>query len=119
MQDPVMLSAARSPLDSSFDENAGAFWGALFDTTFTRFVTPQLVRTLYFIGALVAFIIAVGAVFVAFFESLWAGIWAAIFAPVWFISVLVILRIIGELSIIVFRIAQATMKTAENTTPKG
>lgn len=114
--DPITLSGARSPLDDSFDPGRGSFWAGLFDLGFTRFVTPKLVRTLYLLGMLVAIIIAVGAVFAALFESgFWAFLWTLIFAPVWLVVVFVILRIIGELAIVTFRIAQATMQTAENT----
>jgi Domain of unknown function (DUF4282) len=76
-----------------------------------------LVRTVYVLGMLIALIIAVGAVFVALFESgVWAFIWSLIFAPVWLAVVFVIMRVGLELVIVIFRIAQATLRTAENTT---
>jgi hypothetical protein len=100
--DPMMMMNARSPLDESFETGSGSFWAGLFDLSFTQFITPKLIRTLYLLGMLIALIIAVGAVLVAFFESgIWAGIWSLMFAPVWLV--------------VVFRIAQATMRTAENT----
>lgn len=96
-------------------DDGGTLWGRLFDMSFTRFVTPQLIKVLYILGMLVATIIAVGAVVVALTESFWAFIWALIFAPVWLAVVFVILRIVGEAAIILFRIAQASLDTAANT----
>jgi len=97
---------------------SGSFWGRLFDLSFTTFITPMLVRTLFILGLLIALIIAVGAVLVAFFESgLWAGIWALIWAPVWLVVVTVVLRVWLEIAVVFFRIAQASIETARNSQP--
>src|SRR5262245_34650537 len=65
--DPMMMMNARSPLDESFETGSGSFWASLFDLSFTHFITPKLIRTLYLLGMLIALIIAVGAVLVSFF----------------------------------------------------
>jgi hypothetical protein len=102
-------------MEATITPAEGDFWRGLFDMSFTLFITPQLIRVLYILGMLVAVIIAVGACIVALTESIWAFIWTLIFAPVWLAVVFVILRIIGELAIVVFRIAQASIVTAQNT----
>ena len=92
------------------------FLARLFDLSFSTFVTPMIIRALYLIGLIAAFAVGVIAVVVALFdEGIWAFIWAAIFAPVWFIVVAVILRVWLEIAIAIFRIAQASMATAQNT----
>lgn len=101
--------AQLSPIESSF-------WARLFDLSFTSFITPMIIRALYIIGLVVAFIAGVVAVVAALFDSgFWAFIWAAVFAPVWFIVTAVILRVWMEILIAVFRIAQASIETARNT----
>jgi len=101
-------------------ETSGNFLGRLFDLSFTTFITPMLVRALFILGLVVALIIAVGAVAVAFFESgIWAGIWALIWAPVWLLVVAVILRIWMEICIVLFRVAQASIEIARNTKPRA
>lgn len=96
------------------------FLARLFDMSFTSFVTPMIVRAIYLIGLITAFAVGVLAVFVALFdEGIWAFIWAAIFAPVWFLVVAVFLRVWLEIAIALFRIAQATIITAQNTSVKS
>jgi hypothetical protein len=116
--DPT-VAGMRTPYTEDLNvATGGSFWARLFDLSFTTFITPMLVRTLYILGLLIALIIAVGAVLVAFFESgIWAGIWALIWAPVWLVVVAVIMRVALEIAIVFFRVAQASIETARNTAP--
>src|SRR4051812_2820886 len=105
-------SMMRSYNDDIPVATTGSFWARLFDMSFTTFITPMLVRTIFILGLLIAAIIGVGAVLVAFFESgLWAGIWALIWAPVWMLVVIVIMRVWLEIAVVFFRIAQASIET--------
>jgi hypothetical protein len=105
-----------SPFASSDSPIEKGFVARLFDLSFTSFITPMIIRALYIIGLLVAFIAGVVAVVAALFDNgFWAFIWAAIFAPVWFVVTAVILRVWMEILIAIFRIAQATIETARNT----
>lgn len=102
-------SGQMSPIETGF-------WARLFDLSFTSFITPMIIRTLYVIGLFIAFVAGVIGVFVALFDNgFWAFIWAAVFAPVWFVVTAVILRVWMEILIAIFRIAQASIETARNT----
>ena len=57
------------------------FFGALFDFSFSEFVTTRLIRLLYGIGVVVGAVIAVGAILRGFGQSPGAGIAALIVAP--------------------------------------
>ena len=82
------------------------FLRALFDFSFSQFVTAQLVRLLYAIGVLVAAVFAIGAVLRGFGEGVGTGIVALIVAPLIFLVVVIIARVWLELIIVVFRIAE-------------
>jgi len=115
MYDPTTAMAARSPMEANLTSDEGEFWRRLFDLSFTTFITPQLIRVLYVLGMLIAVFIAVGGVFIALTESFWAFIWALVFTPVWLAVVFVLLRVSLEIAIVLFRTAQATIQTAQNT----
>lgn len=110
----MLDTAAEYP--SAEQVGGGNFMMRLLDLSFTTFVTPLIIRTIYIIGLVVAAIVAGLAVLAALFqEGFWAFIWALIFAPVWLLVVAIILRVVLEVTIAVFRIAQASIETAKNT----
>ena len=82
------------------------FLRALFDFSFSQFVTTRLVRLLYAIGVVLAVLFAVGAIIRGFSEGAGAGIAALIVAPLIFLLVVIIARVWLELVIVVFRIAE-------------
>jgi Domain of unknown function (DUF4282) len=82
------------------------FLRALFDFSFSQFVTTQLIRLLYVIGVLIAIVVTIGAIFRAFSESAGAGIVSLIVAPLIFLLVVIIARVWLEIIIVVFRMAE-------------
>jgi hypothetical protein len=86
------------------DENG--FFGALFDFSFSQFVTTRLVRLLYAIGVLVGAVFAMAAIARGFDAGAGAGVVALIVAPLIFLLVVIIARVWLELIIVVFRIAE-------------
>lgn len=82
------------------------FFRALFDFSFSQFVTTRLIRFLYAIGVLFAVVGAVSAIFAGFNESAGAGFAALIFSPLIFLLVVIVVRIYLEIVIVVFRIAE-------------
>src|SRR4028118_117507 len=82
------------------------FFRALFDFSFSQFVTTRLVRLLYAIGVVLAVVVAVGAIIGGFSESAGAGIAALIVAPLIFLLVVILARVQLEIIIVVFRIAE-------------
>lgn len=82
------------------------FLRALFDFSFSQFVTTRLIRFLYAIGVLVAALTAVSAIIAGFNESGGAGLAALIFSPILFLPIVIIARVYLEIVIVVFRIAE-------------
>ena len=69
------------------------FLRALFDFSFSQFVTTQLIRLLYAIGVLFALLTALGVIVRGFNESVGAGFVALIVAPLIFLLVVIVARV--------------------------
>ena len=82
------------------------FFRALFDFSFTEFVTTRLIRLLYGIGVLVGAVTAIVAIGRGFDAGSGAGIVALILAPLIFLLVVILARVWLEIIIVVFRIAE-------------
>jgi membrane protein YdbS with pleckstrin-like domain len=96
--------------------NQSSFFGTLFDFTFSQFVSETLVRVLYLVAIGLAVIAAIIAIIAAFFNyNLSVGISVLILAPLVLLVYIVIVRVIFEFVIVVFRIADHTRQIAENT----
>lgn len=93
----------------------GGFFAALFDLSFSKFVTTRIVTILYVLAILVAFFAAVFGVFTAFSTGLLQGIIGLVFAPVALVVYITIVRIWLEFVIVVFRIADHARQIADNT----
>lgn len=86
------------------------FFAALFDTTFTEFVIPKIIRILYIIGIIAAGLAALVMIISGFAQSTGAGIVALILSPVIFLVLVIGCRIYLEVIIVLFRIAENTRK---------
>ncbi len=86
---------------------AHGFFSALFDFSFSRFITVQMFPVLYGV-ILAATLIAAGYFTVeAFLSSWWRGLfYLLVAAPVGFITVATIARALMEFYVVVFRIAE-------------
>ncbi len=82
------------------------FLRALFDFSFSQFITTRLVRLLYGIGVLVAVVVTLGAIVAGFNESAGRGILTLIVAPLIFLLIVILARVQLEIIIVVFRIAE-------------
>ena len=82
------------------------FFRALFDFSFTEFVTTRLIRLLYGIGVVVGAASAALAIARGLQVGPGAGIVALIVAPLIFLLVVIIVRVWLEIIIVVFRIAE-------------
>lgn len=82
------------------------FLRALFDFSFSQFITTRLIRLLYAIGVVIAVVVALGAIARGFSEGAGAGIVALIVAPLIFLLVVILARVQLEIIIVVFRIAE-------------
>ena len=98
----------------SMAEGAG-FFASLFDFSFTEFITTKLIKFLYFLGMVVAGLMAV-ALIIGGFASHWAmGLLALVLSPLIFLLYVIAVRVWLELVIVVFRIAEHTAEIAKNT----
>jgi hypothetical protein len=82
------------------------FFSALFDFSFTSFVTSSIIRVLYVLATiglgLLAGVVLVGGLMAGGIQALFAFLWA----PLMFLLGLIYVRILLELVIVVFRIGE-------------
>ncbi len=83
---------------SSLWQQIRAVLDLVLDLSFKRFVTPHLVRMLYVLSLLAAFLYALSWLFHSW--------WGIIIAPVAFLLYLIIARVTVELILAIFRIAE-------------
>lgn len=89
------------------------FFGALFDLSFSEFVTTRLIKILYILLLIliaIGFIVAVISGLVTMFSrgGFLAGLLAIVFAPIGALVWVIMARVWMELIIVVFRIAENT-----------
>lgn len=82
------------------------FLRALFDFSFSTFVTTSFIRLVYGLGMLVITLIALVVIVFGFTRSAGFGILAIIGAFIGFIVLLTLFRIQLEIIVVVFRIAE-------------
>lgn len=92
------------------------FFAALFDFSFTEFITPKIVKVLYGIAVVLAGIAACGFILAGCQQGAGGGIVAIIVAPIVFLLYVIMARVWLEFIVAVFRIAENTRRMAE---PRG
>ncbi len=98
-------TAMHSGADAIVDSSAG-FLPALFDFSFTRFVTPKIVRFVYVLATVWAVLMYALIVIQQFTVSIWAGIIALVFGPVLVLIWLAFVRIALEFAISIVRMSE-------------
>jgi len=96
------------------------FFGALFDMSFSEFITTKLVKVLYI---LLLCLIGIGLVVAAFSGlatmfrrgGFLAGLVMVIAAPVVALVYVIVVRMWMEMTIVLFRIAENTAEIAKNS----
>lgn len=108
-------AAAAYAIPVTADEAKG-FVGALFDLSFTTFITTKLIRVLYVIAIVLASIYALMAIGYGFTMGGATGaIGALIISPLVFFAVVICARVYMELVIVIFRAAEHLAEIAKNT----
>lgn len=95
-------------------EQERGFFGSLFDFSFTSFVTTKIIKVLY--GLLIAGAVVFSLVLIvgSFSDSPGAGVFMLVIgAPLFFFIAVLYARVVLELIIVVFRIADHTAEIAE------
>jgi hypothetical protein len=109
-------SGAKSSRDESFHDKNTGFFSALFDFSFTQFVTSKTIRLLYGLSILLASLLAVFLI-IAGFSTHWGIGTLALFiiAPLAFLITVIYGRVFLEIIIVIFRIAEHTAHIAKTT----
>ena len=99
------------------------FFGTMFDLSFTHFVTIKLVKFLYVVGLLVGAIGAVIMIGAASRQGAAAAVGALVLAPLGFLLFAMYLRVMLEIMVVMFRIAEDIELIASRTSlapaPRG
>jgi hypothetical protein len=81
------------------------FFGALFDFSFSEFLTPKIIKILYALGLLLAAIGALVFIGAGFHRGAGVGVLFLIISPVVFLLSTLAVRVYMEILIVLFRIA--------------
>jgi hypothetical protein len=101
------LSRARAPKDVSYLKKVD-FLQTLFDFSFSRFVSPKMVKFLYSLSILFAALLALFFVGVGFKASMWLGIFALLIgAPLMLLLTVISSRVLLEMILAIFRMADS------------
>jgi len=90
-------------------------FSAIFDFSFKEFISIDLIKVLYVFAFLVAGLAMVGTILAGFSASFWWGLGSIIISPFVFFIIIFIARIGLETMVVLFRIAENTRETANNT----
>jgi len=104
---PMNAEPPSSSALSSLWQQIRAVLDLVLDLSFKRFVTPHLVRMLYVLSLLAAFMYALSWLFYSW--------WGIIIAPAAFLLYLIVARVTVELILAVFRIAERIAPMADDT----
>ena len=88
---------------------------ALTDLSFREFITPRIVRTLYFMSLIGAGLAALAWMFSGFKDGLVRGVFTLVTGPVAFLVYILTARVALEFMLAVFRIADNTEQLREKS----
>lgn len=93
---------------ASLGASGKGFLSRLFDTSFKEFMTPSILRVLFWLGVVIATLYALG-ILVTFIAGGGAGILIGlILAPIVFFIVVIMTRVYIELAAVLFKIEENT-----------
>lgn len=97
-------------------ETISRFIQSLFDVSFSRFITIDLIKVIYILNMVLAAGLALSVIASSFAYSFTAGVWALLFlGPVTALVYMIFVRLALELVIVIFRIADHAKVIAENS----
>jgi hypothetical protein len=97
----------------------GPIMRALFDMSFSKFVSLELVKLMYIAAIMLAVVATVTAIVAAFSNAFWAGVVSILIAPFILLIYIIGCRVSLELLIVLFRIADSAREISENTSILG
>jgi hypothetical protein len=99
--------------------DGGGFFGALFDFSFTRFVTEKIIMALYVLAIVLFIFVVIYGIVSAFSRGFLPGIISLVFSPIVLLVYIVVVRVWLEFIVVVFRIADHAQQIAVNTRKGG
>lgn len=106
-------SAAMS-LKEEFSQKGGGFFQALFDFSFTEFVTSKIIKLLYGLSIAFSALIALILIIIGFSAHVGLGVLTLlIVAPLIFLISVIYSRVLLEIIIVIFRIADHAAEIAK------
>ena len=103
---PTPTTANVQAAVQSVASDSSGFISALFDFTFTRFVTPMLVRFVYLLATVVLAVTWLTALISGFYANVGAGLFVLIIGPIIVIIYLALIRMTLEFYLSVVRMSQ-------------
>ncbi len=94
-------------------ETGKGFLGALFDFSFSEFITKKVIRILYIILVLFCGLGALFFIFAGFAQSVVSGLLFLIISPLIFLLYVILIRIALEIYLVIFQIGDHTREIAE------
>ncbi len=104
-------------MSDAFDRPPGL--GALFDLSFTRFLTVSVIKVIYILGIVLIALGWLGFVIAGFDIGFGYGVSAIIFGVIASVLNLLFLRVSLELIVVIFRIGENTSALARNAGASG
>ena len=80
----------------------------IFDLTFTKFVTPIVIKIAFIVVMVFGGLIWLAAIFGGFSSSVWGGIGGIVFGGLGFLMIVLLYRIMFELVMVIFAIKNNT-----------
>jgi len=96
-----------------------SFLNALFDFSFTEFVTPKIVKFIYILSMIIVGLGYISSLIGGFAQGVGAGIAALIVGAIVAILVLAYIRVVLEFFMVLFRIYENTHTMANQGYPGG
>jgi hypothetical protein len=113
--DPGGAASMVIPQSDAPITTAGGFFSALFDFSFSTFVTTRIIKVLYILSIVLAGLAALGLFFSLAFQGVGGVIGGIIVAPLLFLFYVILARVWMEIIIVLFRIAENTFEIARNS----
>lgn len=92
-----------------------SFISDLFDSSFSKLIAPKIVRTLYILGIFLSGLRALVPILNSLRQGPIVVLINLILAPLLFFAYIMTIRVLLEVMIAIFHIAENTGRTAENT----
>lgn len=98
-------------------QQAAGFFSALFDLSFSEFITTRLIKVLYILAIISIGLFSLVILVAGLSQGAGTGLLALILAAVLFLFYVILTRVWLELIIVVFRIAEYTREIARRERP--